>query len=296
MKNNLFVCVIAIGISFLAACHHEEEPTINKPTMGFDENGASYAKFSVSKTKQVRFSRGNLQYQASTGLWRFAEKQYDHIGGDNANMSETYSGWIDLFGWGTSGWQSGAVAYQPWATTTIYGYYSPNDNGDLIDLTGTYAEADWAWHNAITNGGNRNHLWRTLTAEEWQYLFASRDNAYNKIGLAVIDSQYNGLIILPDSWTKPTTLMFYPLLTWETNQYTLEEWSQMELAGAIFLPMAGHRFRVWVDYVGELGDYWSSTSSEEDDHACAIHFSFQGLVSQGLGCSCYGLSVRPVTE
>ena len=57
--------------------------------------------FSVSADKQVYFSQGNLQYQASTDTWRFAENQYDMIGNDNANVSSSYSGWIDLFGWGT---------------------------------------------------------------------------------------------------------------------------------------------------------------------------------------------------
>ena len=50
---------------------------------------------------QVHFSQGNLQYQASTNTWRFAEHQYDYVGADNANISATYTGWIDLFVWGT---------------------------------------------------------------------------------------------------------------------------------------------------------------------------------------------------
>ena len=85
--------------------------------------GALSGVFSVSDTKQVQFSQGNLQYQASTNTWRFAENQWDYvgtqipdqyghaggtvIGSDNSNISQTYSGWIDLFGWGTSGWNNG---------------------------------------------------------------------------------------------------------------------------------------------------------------------------------------------
>lgn len=46
--------------------------------------------FSVSEGRQVRFSKGNLQYQASTGTWRFAEHQYDYVGRDNEKISETY--------------------------------------------------------------------------------------------------------------------------------------------------------------------------------------------------------------
>lgn len=57
--------------------------------------------FSVSPDKKVKFSQGNLQYQASTNTWRFAEHQWDIIGDGNKNISSIYNGWIDLLGWGT---------------------------------------------------------------------------------------------------------------------------------------------------------------------------------------------------
>ena len=43
-------------------------------------NGKLPGKFSVSATKVVCFSQGNLQYKASTNTWRFAEEQYDFVG------------------------------------------------------------------------------------------------------------------------------------------------------------------------------------------------------------------------
>lgn len=64
---------------------------------------------------KVYFSQGNLQYQASTNTWRFAEHQWDYVGEGNNNISPNYNGWIDLFGWGTSGYNHGAVCYQPWS-------------------------------------------------------------------------------------------------------------------------------------------------------------------------------------
>ena len=78
---------------------------------GFGASGASTHLFSVSETKRVRFSRGNLQYNPSLGVWRFALRQYHYVCQDNANIAADYDGWIDLFGWGTSGWNSGATAY-----------------------------------------------------------------------------------------------------------------------------------------------------------------------------------------
>ena len=42
--------------------------------------GGLSGKFSVSSGKQVQFSKGNLQYKASTNTWRFAEHQWDMVG------------------------------------------------------------------------------------------------------------------------------------------------------------------------------------------------------------------------
>ena len=54
------------------------------------ETGGSVAKtFSVSATKTVTFSPGNLQYHAANDEWRFAPSQLDYIGKDNANISDT---------------------------------------------------------------------------------------------------------------------------------------------------------------------------------------------------------------
>ncbi|MBQ2488287.1 MAG: hypothetical protein II525_00540 [Bacteroidales bacterium] len=41
-------------------------------------------------------------------------------------------------------------------------------------LTDYCVEGDWAYHNAIINGGNKAHLWRTLTRDEWYYLIYQR--------------------------------------------------------------------------------------------------------------------------
>lgn len=86
--------------------------------------GSLPAKFKVSADKEVVFARGNLQYTTQgehacadgttqKGTWRIADNQYDFIGDANANIAEDYTGYIDLFGWGTSGWSGGIAAYQP---------------------------------------------------------------------------------------------------------------------------------------------------------------------------------------
>ena len=101
--------------------------------------------FSINEQVQVGFSKGNLQYQASTNTWRFAEEQTDYIGAANSSISSTNSGWIDLFGWGTSGINHGAVCYQPWSTNQNNANYYAYGNGtnNLFNQTG---QADWGYN------------------------------------------------------------------------------------------------------------------------------------------------------
>ena len=66
---------------------------------GNPPEGAKKGEFSVSADKKVYFSQGNLQYSPADDKWRFADNQYDVIGETNSQISDTYDGWIDLFGW-----------------------------------------------------------------------------------------------------------------------------------------------------------------------------------------------------
>ncbi|MBP5723460.1 MAG: hypothetical protein J6X18_07820, partial [Bacteroidales bacterium] len=210
--------------------------------------GAIQGEFSVSATKKVYFSQGNLQYQASTSIWRFAENQYDMIGSDNnSNISSSYSGWIDLFGWGTSGWNSGANAYQPYSTSIYIDDYYPGGSYSN-SLTGSYANADWGVYNKISNGGNQAGLWRTLTKDEWQYLISDRAQASRLMGQGRVNN-VNGLILLPDGWETPSSVKFtYDPGNYSTNVYSLDEWAVMQSYGAVFLPAAGYRGGTDVNY------------------------------------------------
>ncbi|MBO4777527.1 MAG: T9SS type A sorting domain-containing protein, partial [Bacteroidales bacterium] len=61
---------------------------IDETPLVLKENGAIKAAFSVAEDKQVYFSQGNLQYQASTGIWRFAENQWNFVG--KSKVPQTY--------------------------------------------------------------------------------------------------------------------------------------------------------------------------------------------------------------
>ncbi len=224
------------------------ESKIENGNENSNDNGAIKAAFSVSADKKVYFSKGNLQYQASTGTWRFAENQYDMIGEDNANISSTYSGWIDLFGWETSGYND----KNPYMTSSDYSVYGDGTN----DIAGT--NYDWGVNNAISNGGNQAGMWRTLTYSEWTYLIDSRADASNKYGIASVNN-VNGLVLLPDNWTIPTEVTFISGTSgnYTQNTYSVSDWSKMEANGAVFLPAAGNRNGTSVNGVGAYGGYWS---------------------------------------
>ena len=264
--------------------------------MSFDYShvpvGAIKGVFSVSSSRKVYFSQGNLQYRASDRRWRFAEHQYDCIGEDNSNISETYSNYIDLFGWGTSGWESGAHCYQPWSTDITPSYYYPG-NSYTNDLSGRYANADWGVYNAIYNGGNQAGQWRTLTKDEWVYVFEGRNNASLKYGHGKVNG-VNGMILLPDNWTLPLGLSFTAGNSGWVNVYNTEEWERMEDNGAVFLPAAGiRRNGVSPESVGSEGYYWS-TSYYNSNSACNVFFMTLSLNLQHFFARYGGCSVRLV--
>ena len=191
------------------------------------------------------FSQGNLQYRASTDTWRFAPHQWEFVGPDNDKAAPDYDGWIDLFGWGTSGRNHGAVNYQPWCkipdtkSNNLYQAYG-NPDANLYDGTG---EADWGY-NAISNGGNQEGLWRTLTIDEWMYLLCLRNTVS---GFRFVMARLNGkdgLVVLPDGW-KSGDYAFNAVnafTTCSTNVISVDDWlGVLEPAGVVFLPKAGVR-------------------------------------------------------
>ena len=273
-------------------------------------NGAnSYAVFSVSSTDSVVFSPGNLQWSATNGgniatthvvagngtaagTWRFAPNQWDTIGVGNNNIDSSYTGWIDLFGWGTSGYNN-KYPYMVSLTETDYG----NGNNNIA---GTYY--DWGVYNAIYNPKTQTTdapgAWRTLTIDEWRYLIESRNTPsgirYAKANVHGV----NGLIIVPDNWnTSVYTLDSTNITsaTYTSNIISATDWVKMEDAGSVFLPAAGWRF-VSVLYVGSDGRY-SSTTCNDRYYAYFWTFSSRGGLDGGGYSSRYlGCSVRLVKD
>lgn len=324
MKRN---AVIALGVCCVCLLH--------------GQYGRAQAKtkeklsgiFSIGDNRKVCFSPGNLQYNAAEGThrcadgttkqgtWRFAERQWDivgmgygqtdenrhnYIGGtvmnsDNRQADSSYDGWIDLFGWGTSGWNSGAKAYEPWSLSSEDADYYPGSSPSN-NLTGEYVYADWGIYNQI--GDDAPGTWRTLTKHEWDYLFQKRPNAKSKWGTAKVNGM-TGLVVLPDEWALPEGCGFTAGLTdaeewydWSevapSNLYTLAQWRMMEAAGAVFLPCAGYRYGITVYRAGSYGNYWSSTSGSRTPYT--LRFYSNIIYPSGTIGYNYGASVRLVSE
>ncbi len=257
------------------------------PEVEIDGDGFLTGVFSVGSGKRVRFSRGNLQYHATAGthatadneeaagVWRFANNQWDVIGAANSNIAEDYNGWIDLFAWGTSGYDNTlldryAANFEPWSTSdtvmfeeyNTYGYGPSMNQGD-VNLTGNSRYFDWGVYNAISNGKNQIGQWRTLTADEWRYLLNGRSNAEDLRGQATVMGVH-GYVLFPDG-TNIAALGFTPNPNdWNTNLATSAQiWQMWENEGAVFLPCAGRRYGTAVENVTSWGIYWSSTADDQ---------------------------------
>jgi hypothetical protein len=294
--------------------------------------GAILSLFSVGEDKKVNFSQGNLQYQASTDTWRFAGKQWDFVGSqiptagdpggtvdgsDNSQIYKNYEGWIDLFGWGTSGYDNTtndpyAENYHPWSSSTnqlvefqynFYGY-GPSTNMPSTNLTNNSANYDWGVYNEISNGGNQAGLWRTLTQEEWYYVFRTRQTTSRVRFAKAMVNNVCGVILLPDDWIKSN----YPLnkinedidVEYAVNTITATQWAKLESFGAVFLPAAGERLGTSVDSAGSGGMYWSTSCSDVNDlkneAAIGVSFDYNVLHANIVLQRCGGRSVRLVRD
>ena len=299
--------------------------------------------FSVGPDRQVRFSQGNLQYFPDENMWRFAERQWDFVGGkiedpqlgimdvgtvfangvkcDNTMTWKYYEGWIDLFGWGTSGWNNGNEYYRPfdYASYAFNGSaYGPRGN---FDLTGDYAEADWGVHNTISNGGSRR--WRTPTVDEISYLLTERVTPSGMLFASAIVGDVRGLILLPDNWEASV----YPLnavneyCSYNSNMIAGREWLEvLEPAGAVFLPAGGARFQLswyegiyfdwnnnedflpgpWEFSPNQIGgSYWTTTQRGVSIANALVVFSYGSMGAFTIKTEarrCNGRSVRLISD
>ena len=242
----------------------------------------------------VQFSPGNLQYQASTQTWRFAQHPWDVVGNDtkgnvyetiggvpnvkcnNALIGDNYEGWIDLFGWGT--WGEGR---NPSLHT--------DDNADYI------YSSDF---NGVIDQDNHDD-WRLLASEEWRQLQIAHHNNSSLMGKGKItdsDGAMLGLIILPQKTEIEGFKPFDSQLS-TINNLTMDEWeSDYKPKGAVFLPYPSGRngASVW-NYVNKRAYYWSKTPYDGSNAYYADASASDGISANGTNFpKKYGFSIRLV--
>lgn len=266
------------------------------------------APFSVSSTKKVLFSHGNLR-ATTTDLgahwtWSFATNQWDKIGGKdqdgngnqtgnnyiNGNGTVSSNGTVDLFGWSTS--------------ATYLGIHKTNSNN--AEFEGNFA--DWGNHADVIAGIGVG--WRTLSGNEWYYLFMTRTTPS---GLRFCKAKVGdcfGVILLPDDWSNTYYTLYNCNETGSrnfadntiNNKISTSDWTSIfEAHGAVFLPCAGQRnSNNVVNAPNGQVHYWSASKGNTDtgSSANANHVRIDGSVvytNTGAGRS-NGFSVRLVRD
>ncbi len=208
--------------------------------------------FAVSETESIIFAPGNLQYQASTGAYRFAPHQYDVIGVDNKYISSWNSDWIDLLGWGTSGYKN----QEPYMTSTdVADYYSGSGTPE--------AEYDWGYMHVIHRvdevGEEDAGYWRTPTIMEIAAIIAEKYKSGMAGGVNIKDpslsSAIPGLVVMPDGVELPEGFKLIPMTM---TDYTYKEFLQIQAMGALFLPIATC-YRKGTEIVQLHGKYWTAS-------------------------------------
>ena len=261
--------------------------------------------FSVSSTKKVNFSKGNLQatYNGTDWTWAFAKNQWDYIGNAAGNTSVNGNGTVsasnvtvDLFGWvGASSTWTGAAQYGISNSTAT-------DNTDGYGNVAREAlKSDWG--NTIGTG------WFTLSSDEWQYLFNTRTTGgtvfgteqarYAQATINTDGTSVKGMILFPDgvsiASTEVTTAGSVNATSAYATKCTTAQWAALAAKGCVFLPAAGNRNEASVYSADSGGYYWSSSPNTSNVYYAYRVIFLSGNLSLTTHTSRYlGYSVRLV--
>ena len=267
MKKILLL--LAASLLLFAGCKKEgpeqvsDEGDPDIPILSIPPVGALQGKFTVNdKGKQVYFSKGNLYFDGSK--FKF-----------EANQNDISSTWnpehVSHFFWNTAANMSKSYEVN----------YTAENSRSRSDIFFTNKETTTANPDFTVNVGEiEQEGWRTLSTEEWDYLFSKHSNKWVTVNGVV------GYVIAPDSFTG-------------TLQEKYENDAELANAGnLVFLPAAGRREVSNVYPVGNDGHngyYWSS-SAAYDSRAWSVYFysKYVSLIYHDFRY--YGFSVRLIKE
>lgn len=229
------------------------------------EVGALNGEFSVSETKKVKFSQGNLRCQLPEQKWFFADNQYEFVAGD-ANRKI-----------GSKDFPGGVIDQFTFNGAKEPGAYDCKYPCDFVDF-GT---------NVIENAGNdgKPDMWRTLTSEEWVYILFERPDAASKSCYGYVNDNL-GILILPDKFTCPEGITFKSFADFgvkvsgsaknarsatitpskelregellSANKYSVEQFLKLQEAGVVFMPSCGENG----GDLNEEASYWNTPTKD----------------------------------
>ena len=284
--NNLKDCTLTVGGNAIALPDKEVEAgkiyNISR-SVPAPPAGALSGKFTINGSgNKVMFSQGNLQ-ATTTDLgvnwsWAFAAHQWEYIGAANdkinGNGTVSANGTVDLFGW--------VGASSTWTGAAMYGISAmgmPGTEDGYGNVADENLKSDWG--NTIASG------WRTLTKDEWDYLFNTRttggtvdETAEARYTFATIRTDVsdgvNGIILFPDgvnfAKSEFTKLGQINDPTYYVTKCTSAQWTNLESRGCVFLPAAGYRHGNSVS-TAALGRYWSSSPyTDLANESCRLYF------------------------
>lgn len=276
-------------------------------SMTYPEGAIEGGLFSVSSTKQVFFSKGNLQYNSSLDEWQFASAQTEILGSQNERTARGADVWFDLFGWATSGQDMGyedllvthidptsIVSKLSFTGNNRSGYGPSFNNGHNRDLVDDSRFFDWG-----VNVSTSDVEWRTLLGDEYEYLLNGRDfSGHRGLGYSftyAVIAGVSGYIIYPDGCT-----------TQESNGAILSAVPE----GCVFLPYTGYRTSnsstsEITYFSGDYMFYWSASAgspeynwslAQEPNAQCLMLGNVANPVKVGSSNRGVGYAVRLVCD
>lgn len=229
-------CTLTAASGIAVDTNHIKPVTFDDSKLVFKHSKLT-GVFSVSDTKKVQFSRGNLVATIDTNgtpiAWKFAANQYACLVELGANKAiGKQAGDVDLFGW---------------STNNKFGIDTSRVDSDY---SGTFND----WGKAIDE-----KTWFTLSGDEWTYLLGKngkRDGAEMYQYPVTVCGIANCLVLAPDDYDTLRDI--------NVKEIKEGDWPALEAKGLVCLPPTGERDGSVVDpgFIGN-GYYWSSTGMSD---------------------------------
>lgn len=292
MKNKLLtITLAALSIVLAGSCEKSDDITPDNGSEQVLPKDVLSGVFSVSDTKKVHFSKGNLFYDGSK--YCFENNQYD-IPVRKGIETSSHNG---HFFWSS----------KENCARELYIYSDPSTSGSDVFFANrpesfeVNGQKGWS----VLSGG---------TGGEWEYLLDKRKTTYGK-GTAIENRRYAavqvnsvaGLLVFPDEFSWPEGAGDQPQTfntnssSWNDRNYTVSQFGTLQAADCVFLPAAGLRNGYLgshepkkVNGAGIEGYYWSASPCVID--ACDLNFSRGEVDSSDSYDRHHAFSVRLVMD